>query len=148
MSEFTERFYMNRPSSLKRLQILSLTPLLIVILTGCGEKKDETPTAITPTEPLQTQSATPQQSTIRVPAAVEGRVAEVQQALKVKDYDRALDTLWSPQPASNPITPEQAAKLNVAMNQLQAQLAAAAAAGDTKAIAARERLRLRSLQMP
>ena len=138
---------MNYRSIGKRSFIPHLTTLLVVLLTGCREKKDETPPVAAAVEQSQPQTATPR-STTPAPVAVERKVSEAQQAAKVKDYDRALETLWSPQPAASQITPEQATKLNAAMTEFQGQLAAAAAAGDSKAIAAREKLRLRFMKMP
>ena len=129
-------------------RFICLPPLMIVLITGCSKQAENTPTATISGE--QSQSHPEESSSSGNPAtrAVEAKVLTVQQAVKSHDYDRALDMLLAPTPAAKPPTPEEAAKLNAAMTQLQAQLASAAAAGDAKAIAARERLRQHFLQRP
>jgi hypothetical protein len=138
---------MNKQTRFGLARFVFVVPMAIGLMAGCSKQNEETPPPATTGEQSQPQAGTPQ-APARANRTAELSITEAQQALKNKEYDRALDALLAPPQAGKAPTPEQAAQLNAAMAQLQAQLATAAAAGDAKAIAARERLRQRSLQMP
>jgi uncharacterized lipoprotein YajG len=116
---------------------------MIAALAGCG-KKPQTQTAITPPAdapvaatptPAPTASATPP-----VVQNVNQSFTEVDAALKAKSYDKAVVTLLAVQ-RQQALSAEQAEEALNRMRGLQANLAAAVAAGDPNAKAAADRLR-------
>lgn len=66
-------------------------------------------------------------------------IADVNQAMKARDYKKAATTLIAVQ--QQPLTPEQAAAVHGQMVQLQGALAGAVASGDPAAKAAADALR-------
>jgi hypothetical protein len=121
--------------------ILIMTAFLAVV--SCGKKP---PAASTYTTPAGTTAAT---ASVPTPAAagnpievqnVNQSLNEVDAALKAKAYDKAVQTLLAVQQKAA-LSEQQSQEAANRMRGLQANLAAAIAAGDPNAKAAAERLR-------
>lgn len=116
---------------------------VIAAATGCG-KKQEKPAASTPPPDMATAAVpAPASSAGAAPMVVQNvnqSFTEVDAALKAKSYDRAVQTLLAVQ-RQQALSAEQAQEARNRMLGLQANLAAAVAAGDPDAKAAAERLR-------
>jgi len=127
------------------LKIVTLVLAVVAIAAGCG-KKTEKPTAVAPT-PDATAAAQPVPAT--TPGAAQPAVvvtdvnqglAETDAALKAKAYEKAVATLLAVQ-QQKALTAQQAMAAQNKMRSMQADLAAAVAAGDPNAIAAVKMLR-------
>lgn len=126
--------------------------LALCLLVGCG-KKEETSSTPSPTADVS-QGATQDQSAQPNPvptgptaadlaaqqAAME-RLRQAELAAKQRDYEKAVEAMLAIQQQQRILSEQQAQMYYQRMQQLQADLASAIAAGDPRARAAAERLR-------
>ena len=121
---------------------ITLLLALIVAVAGCGKK----PAATAPTADTNATTATAAPAPAPAAAApvvvqnVNQSFTEVDAAVRAKAYDKAVQTLIAVQ-QQRALTEQQAQQAASRMRSLQADLAAAVAAGDPSARAAAERLR-------
>jgi hypothetical protein len=122
-----------------------------ILLPACGKKDPQTSVAPAP-EAVATSGVTPgndpgaasQPAAAPAPTADTSKAfADVNEAMKAKDYQRAAATLIAVQ--QMPLNEQQANALRGQMVQLQATLAGAVASGDPQAKAAAEKLRASSM---
>ena len=123
--------------------ILTITLCLAVV--GCG-KKSQAPSSNASSADTASVTASPAAPPTAVATAnpvvvrnVNQSLTEVDAALKAKAYDRAVQALLAVQQQA--LSEQQAQEAANRMRGLQANLAAAVAAGDANAKAAAERLR-------
>ena len=118
--------------------VLAVAMAGVVIVSGCHKKEtaeapvttgEVTPKNNNPTAVKQAESTSP----------VTG-VKEVQAAMEAKNYDQATTLMLNMQRSVPQMTPEQAAAYANQMRSYQQSLAAAAAAGDQRAVEAARRL--------
>jgi hypothetical protein len=143
---------MHRPMNHMKLLLLSLLALTVAI--GC---KKAQPTEVAPVPenagspaPATASGNSPQpanQPASQAPAAptidATKAVADVNAALKARDYQKATDTLLVLQ--RQKLTEQQSTALHGQMVQLQGAVAAGVASGDPNAKAAADRLRAESM---
>jgi hypothetical protein len=121
--------------------ILMATVFLAVV--GCGKKSLTPSTNASPADTTSATASTPSPAAavnLVVVQNVNQSFSEVDAALKAKAYDKAVQTLLAVQ-QQRALSEQQAQEVVNRMRGLQANLAAAVAAGDPNAKAAADRLR-------
>jgi len=119
----------------------------VVTICGCKRKTPEAQAPVPPPDTSASTASTPDAATANpapapVPVVVsdaQSGLANVNQALKGRDYVKAADTLLAVQ--RQPLNDQQAEAARMQMRQLQSAVAAGVAAGDPVAKAAADRLR-------
>jgi hypothetical protein len=140
--------YLGFNDLLNHMKTIVLCSLALTLATGC-KKAQPTETAPAP-ENASTPAANPNspqpqnQAQSQAPAAppvdTTKAFADVNAAVKAKDYQKAADTLIAVQ-RQTALTDQQAAAVRAQMVQLQGSVAAGLANGDPNAKAAADRLR-------
>jgi uncharacterized lipoprotein YajG len=116
---------------------------VVAFAAGCSKKNDATVAATPPSTdtaaaaPAATPAAAPEPIVV---TDVSKSLAESDAALRAKAYDKAVQTLLAVQRQKD-LTAQQAQEAANRMRGLQANLAAAVAAGDPNARAAADQLR-------
>jgi hypothetical protein len=114
---------------------------MLTVLVSAGCKKSETASAPTPAPEATAPAAAPAVAAAPVVVHdVNQSFTEVDSALRTRNYDTAVRTLLAVQQKQG-LTPEQVQEAANRMKGLQANLAAAVAAGDPSARAAADALR-------
>ena len=148
---------------MKRCSLRCLVPAIpvaiVLMAAGCGKKAEYTtspptdtagtPPAAAPAEPVVAQpdaQAVPQTVAppVAAPESPDAAYANAQVAFKDKDYEKAVDIMTAQPATAVPLTPAQSRAALNQQRQFQRDLAAAAAAGDPRAIAAIKKLQAAS----
>jgi len=136
----------------KNMTMIQLVKTILSILiaasaiTGCSKKAEQPAAAVTPSADTTTAPApaptapTARAAAIPVSTDVKKSFAEMDAALRVKAYEKAVQTMLAVQQQRN-LTEQQAAEAHAQMVGLQQNLAAAVASGDPSAKAAADMLR-------
>ena len=112
-------------------------------VVGCGKKPLTPSTNASPADTTSATASTPSTAAAVNPVVMQNMnqsFSEVDAALKAKAYDKAVQTLLAVQ-QQQALSEQQAQEVVNRMRGLQANLAAAVAAGDPNAKTAAERLR-------
>jgi hypothetical protein len=121
--------------------VLALVILVAVMnfASGCKKKASSEVPAPTAAEPTPGTATTPAPNSPQV-AASASTYQEVRSAMETKNYDQAATMMLNMRSSTTQMSPEQAAAYAEQMRNFQQSLAAAAAAGDQRAMEAARRL--------
>ena len=130
---------------IRNVKQVALVLAVVAIAVGCGKKTEKSavvtpsPDATAAAQPAPGATPNAAQPEVVVTDANQG-LAETDAALKAKAYEKAVATLLAVQQQKT-LTAQQAMEAQNKMRSMQADLAAAVAAGDPSAIAAVKMLR-------
>jgi hypothetical protein len=139
---FDSLFSVKLSLSCRLIAASALFGIIGLLIAGCSKKEAAVapPPAPVAAAPAADNSADNSQPPVASPA-VQYTAADMQSAMKTKDYDKAAAVMISLQRPAVPLTPAQSAVVQDQMRAFQRELAGALASGDPKAKAAAERLR-------